>query len=194
METDKPVYVRRMETAKPADARSMETAKPADGRSIETVKPADARSIEMAKPADGVRMETEKLVESLERVDTIDAYLDAYGAHCNEGFSFSEYFDVLFREKKLKKMEILERSGLERSYAHEIIRGSKRPSRDKVVLMAFGMRLTIQEAQQLLRHSGFNPLTPKVRRDAVVLFALTHGLTVIATNELLEENGLDLLL
>ena len=139
-------------------------------------------------------METEKLVQRLEQADTIDAYLDAYGSHCNEGFSFSECFDMLFREKNIKKMEILERAGIEHSYAHEIIRGSKKPSRDKVALMSFGMRLTVQETQLLLRHSGFNPLTPKVRRDAVILFALTHGLTVIATNELLEENGLDLLI
>ncbi len=172
----------------------MESEKPVNNRRTEAGNPSGSWRLETDKPEENRRMETERLVESLKQAHTIDAYLDAYGSHCNEGFSFSECFEVLFREKKLKKMEIIERSGLEHSYAHEIIRGSKRPSRDKVVLMAFGMRLAIQEAQLLLRHSGFSPLTPKVRRDAVVLFALSHGLTVLATNELLEENGLDLLL
>ena len=135
-------------------------------------------------------METVKLVEKLESFDSIDDYLDAFGDYCSEAFSFSECFQELFEKKKLKKMEVLDRAHIERVYGHEIIRGKKNPSRDKVLLMSFGMLLTVPEAQMLLRHSGHSPLTPKVRRDAVILFALAHGVNWSDMNELLMDNGL----
>lgn len=138
-------------------------------------------------------METEKLVEQLEKVYSFEDYLYSCGTHCGEGFSFCTCFDMLYRQKKLKKMEIIERSLIARSYAHQIIRGTKNPSRDKVVMLSIGMRLTIPETQLLLRHSGFSPLSPKQLRDAVSLFAIAHGLEVWELNGLLEENGFEIL-
>ena len=135
-------------------------------------------------------METEKLVEKLESSGSIEEYLDAFGEYCTQTFSFSECFQMLFEKKKLKKMEVLDRSQVERVYAHEIIRGKRNPSRDKVLMMSFGMILTVPEAQLLLRHSGHNPLTPKVRRDAVMLFALAHGVGLMDMNDMLEDNDL----
>ena len=88
---------------------------------------------------------------------------------------------------------IIERSLIARSYAHQVIRGTKKPSRDKVVMLSIGMRLTIPETQLLLRHSGFSPLSPKQLRDAVSLFAIAHGLEVWELNGLLEENGFEIL-
>jgi hypothetical protein len=140
------------------------------------------------KRSDG--LETEKLVEKLASSESIDDYLDAFGEQCAETFSFSECFHALFVKKNLKKMEVLDRSQIERVYGHEIIRGKRNPSRDKVLMMSFGMLLTVPETQLLLRHSGHNPLTPKIRRDAVILFALAHGVNLIDMNELLVDKDL----
>jgi hypothetical protein len=133
-------------------------------------------------------METEKLVEKIESSKSIEDYLGAFGEHCSEAFSFSECFQALFEKKKLKKMEVLDRSQIEHVYGHEIIRGKRNPSRDKVLMMSFGMLLTVPETQLLLRHSGHSPLTPKVRRDAVILFSLSHGVKLPDMNELLMDN------
>lgn len=141
-----------------------------------------------AKRSEG--MKTEKLVEKLESSGSIEEYLDVYGEHCTMAFSFSECFQMLFEKKKLKKMEVLDRSQVERVYAHEIIRGKRNPSRDKVLMMSFGMLLSVPEAQLLLRHSGHSPLTPKVRRDAVMLFALAHGVGLMDMNDMLADNNL----
>lgn len=138
-------------------------------------------------------METEKLVEKLETAYTLEEYLDEFGEHCSEEFSFSSCFEMLYRKKGFKKMDVLERSNLERVYAHEIIRGKRKPSRDKVLMMAFGLCLDVPEAQLLLRHSGYSPLSPKLRRDAVILFSLAHSVGIADLNILLEESELAIL-
>lgn len=138
-------------------------------------------------------METEKLVEKLEKADSIDEYLDAYSSQCVSEFSFCSCFSMFFNKKNLKKMDIIERSQIERVYAHEIIRGKKKPSRDKVIMMSIGLRLTVPEAQLLLKHSGFNTLTPKLRRDAIILFCIVHKLEILEINILLDNNELECL-
>ncbi len=135
-------------------------------------------------------METEKLVEKLETADSLEEYLDTFGAHCNEAFSFSRCFEMLFKAKGLKKMDVLERSQVEHVYAHEMIRGKRKPSRDKVLMMAFGLMLDIPETQLILRHSGYSPLSPKLRRDAIILYALTHAVGVPDLNTMLDEKDL----
>ncbi len=139
-------------------------------------------------------METEKLAEKLETADSLDDFLDEYGEHCIEGFSFIECFQKLNKVKKVRKADIVERSTLPKGYAYELFRGEKRPSRDKVLMISFGLLLDVPETQLLLRHSGYNPLTPKVRRDATVLYALTHHLKIHDLNDMLGENSLDPLL
>ena len=138
-------------------------------------------------------LETEKLMEKLEQVYSFEDYLDSCGAHCEEGFSFSGCFEMLYRQKNQKKMDIIQRSQIERGYAHQLIRGAKKPSRDKVILFAIGMMLTIPETQLLLRHSGFSPLSPRQRRDAVILFGVAHLLEVDALRAILLENGFEIL-
>ena len=132
-------------------------------------------------------------MEKLEQVYSFEDYLDSCGMHCEEGFSFCDCFEMLYRQKNLKKMDIIQRALLDRGYAHQMIRGIRRPTRDKVIMFALGMLLTIPEAQLLLRHSGFSPLSPRQRRDAVALFAIVHGLEVEALNALLLENGFEIL-
>lgn len=138
-------------------------------------------------------METEKLMEKLEQVYSFEDYLQSCGTHCMEGFSFSSCFEQLYQQKKLRKMDVIERSLVAAGYAHQMIRGVKRPSRDKVIMFAIGMRLAIPEAQLLLRHSGFSPLSPKLRREAIVLFGVAHELDVRTVNDMLDENGFEIL-
>ena len=47
--------------------------------------------------------------------------------------SFHEYFNQLIQEKNLNRSEIIERSGIERTYCYHILNGTKNPSRDKIL-------------------------------------------------------------
>jgi hypothetical protein len=70
------------------------------------------------------------------------------------------------------------------------LNGTRQPSRDKVLQLAFGLRLTVDEAQRLLRAADKSPLYPRLKRDAVVLFALNKSLSILETQNLLSGEGL----
>ncbi|MCL2438555.1 MAG: hypothetical protein FWC99_05670 [Coriobacteriia bacterium] len=94
-----------------------------------------------------------------------------------------EYLIQLIAEKELKKSEIIARSGIERTYAYQIPRGEKVPSRDKLLALSFGMKLTLEEVQALLKTNGYAQLYAKNRRDSVIIFALNKGQDIIELNE-----------
>lgn len=82
---------------------------------------------------------------------------------------------------------------LDRAYVYQIFSGDKTPSRDKLIAVAFGLKLSDDETQQMLKLSGNRALYAKDQRDAVILFALHHKKTILEANDLLFELGLAVL-
>ncbi len=105
----------------------------------------------------------------------------------------SEYLHALLLEKDLQKKDVVRNSLLDRVYVYQIFAGRKFPSRNKLIALAFGMELSVEETQKLLKISGNCELYARDERDAIILFALHHNMTIFDTNELLYERGLKLL-
>lgn len=113
-----------------------------------------------------------------------------------EGFSlpaFPDYISQLAAVRDEKPEAILRRADIESSFGHRIFKGERNPSRDTVLQLAFGFRLTTDETQQLLKVARATALHPKVRRDAVIAYGLHNGKTLMETQELLHNTGLPLL-
>ena len=100
----------------------------------------------------------------------------------------------LITDKKLKKSEVISLSGIETHYAYQIFSGVKTPSRDKMIMLGVGMKLSTDEMQNLLKITGFPLLYSKQQRDNAILFGISKCLTIIDLNNLLYEIGCDLLL
>ena len=101
-------------------------------------------------------------------------------------FSLAEYLEYLLAEKNLNKIEIIQKSFLNELYAYHIFAGRKKnPSREKIILLAFAMNLSIKETQRLLYFSGNEKLYVKNSWDSIILFALENSFTVERTNDLL---------
>ena len=107
--------------------------------------------------------------------------------------SLSEHLRTLLFEKNLQKKDIIHNSLLDRVYVYQIFAGRKFPSRNKLIALAFGMRLSVEETQKLLKISGNRELYARDERDAIILFALHHNMTMSDANELLYEHELKLL-
>lgn len=101
--------------------------------------------------------------------------------------SLCEYLNILLSHKKLRKADVVQGSLLERTYIYKIFAGRKNPSRDKLIAIAFGLRLSASETQKLLKISGNRELYAREERDSLILFALHHKQTIFEANELLEE-------
>ena len=104
-----------------------------------------------------------------------------------------EYLTLLLKQKGLSRAEVVRRSLLDRTYLYQIFRGERLPSRDKLLAIAFGMGLTVEETQRTLRLGGYSELYPRVERDALILFAILHGYKITEADSLLIDHGCDTL-
>ena len=69
--------------------------------------------------------------------------------------SISEYLEILLAQKGLKKSDVILKANLDKSYAYQIFNGNKtNPSRDKLIMLAFGMELNLDETRKLLKISN----------------------------------------
>lgn len=100
----------------------------------------------------------------------------------------------LLKEKNLTRAQAIRNSMLNTIYAQQIFTGSRTPSRDKLLAIIFGMHLSFQEADTLLKQQGYPRLYPRKERDAVIIYGLLHGLSLLDTNMLLYENELETIL
>ena len=99
--------------------------------------------------------------------------------------SLPEHLNALLAQKGLNRAEVVRGSLLDRAYVYQIFAGEKTPSRDKLIAMAFGLSLSDDETQKMLKLSGNRELYSRDERDALILFALQRNKTIIETNELL---------
>jgi len=106
---------------------------------------------------------------------------------------FCEYITQLCKKRGEVPEHIIKRANIERSYGHQIFRGSRNPSRDTVLQLAFGFEANVDEAQELLKHAGKNALYPRVKRDAALIYCLHGRFTIVETQRVLQEMGLPLL-
>ena len=131
--------------------------------------------------------DTDELEHELKDAGGLEGFLAE-----NEGslrrYTLREYLSLLLAEKGLNKNDVIKKSGLERLYGYHIFAGRrKKPSREKMLALAFAMQLSPEETQRLLYYAGDAPLYVRNRRDSVIWYALNRHLNVIETNILLEE-------
>jgi transcriptional regulator with XRE-family HTH domain len=136
---------------------------------------------------------TSELLNMINSKKSISDYLETAKSDILE-VSLSEYLAELLQKSPLSKAQIIQRSGLERGYAYQIFNGEKEhPNRDKLIRLAFGMKLSVDETQQLLKVANQAVLYPRNKRDSIILFALLHDANVINCDELLEAQDEDIL-
>ena len=101
---------------------------------------------------------------------------------------------ALFCEQRgLIPERVILRSQIDRTYGHQLFNGTRKPSRDKILQLAIGMKLSLEETQQLLQAAGKSPLYPRLKREAVLIYCLNRGLDMMETQSLLGEKELTLL-
>ncbi len=108
--------------------------------------------------------------------------------------STSEYLEMLLAQKKLKKSDVIKQSNLDKNYAYQIFNGNKtKPSRDKLLMLALGMHLNLEETRKLLKVSGAPDLYIRIPRDSAIMFCIENKMTLMETNEKLDDLSLDIL-
>ena len=99
----------------------------------------------------------------------------------------------LLKSKKLQKSLVIKNAEISEVYGYQIFSGIRVPERKKLLCLAVGMGLNIEETQQLLKCAGYAQLYVKLPFDSIVLYGLCKGLSVVQINGLLYEYGLETL-
>lgn len=107
--------------------------------------------------------------------------------------SFSTYISDLCRTMQKIPEQVIKSAGIERTFGHQLFNGTRRPSRDKAIQLAFGLGLDPDGTQELLKIARKNALYPKIKRDAAILYCIKYQKDFFETQSILEELNLTLL-
>ena len=138
------------------------------------------------------RLRTDTLMRRIFKAQKLDDVL-RQNEPAMQPESFCALLASLCRELDTVPERVIRRAEIERSYGHQLFNGTRQPSRDKVLQLAFGFGLDVDRTQRLLRAAGKSPLYPRLKRDTVFIYALANGLDVLRVQELLQRYDLTLL-
>lgn len=113
-------------------------------------------------------------------------------AQCNPALicsSLGEYFEDLLKRHHMQKLSLIKQAHLDRSYGYQILRGSRRASRDIYIKLALVMKLPMEDVQEMLSVTQTGVLYCRNARDAVICFAIDQQLGLEAVEKMLEELG-----
>lgn len=97
--------------------------------------------------------------------------------------SFSVQLQELFQKSGLSKAALAKRAGTSEVYLYQLLSGERIPSRDRAICLCFGLSATLEETQELLKHSGFAQLYARNRRDAIISYGLMHKMDLPEIND-----------
>lgn len=100
----------------------------------------------------------------------------------------SDALTEILKLKELTKSEVIKNADINEIYGFQIFSGVGNPSRGKLISLCIGMKLNIDETQELLKIAGFAPLYPKNKRDSIIIFGIRNNHNVMTINESLYEN------
>lgn len=103
--------------------------------------------------------------------------------------SFSEWVVSMLYKAGRTRRDVVHASRLNQTFAYQIIAGQRRASRDKLIQLAFGMGLGLEDACELLERGEASALRPWVRRDVLIACALERGMALADCDDLLWANG-----
>ncbi|MDE5937797.1 MAG: XRE family transcriptional regulator [Lachnospiraceae bacterium] len=135
---------------------------------------------------------TDELRHEIKHATDMEDYLSRNREHMLKE-SLSEHLHMLLSRKNLRRADVIRGSLLGRAYVYRIFAGDKIPSRDKLIALAFGLQLSEEETQKMLKLSGSRELYARDERDALILFALQRDMTIMDVNELLIDHAFPVL-
>lgn len=139
------------------------------------------------------KIPTSTLLKRLLKTTSLNRFILRYDKEMSSIPSFCEYINNLCTEKEVPPERIIKKSDIERTYGHQIFNGTRKPSRDKVIQLAFGFEMSYEETKKMLSVAKKSAFHPKIKRDAVIIFALERGFSIDAVQSTLLELKLPIL-
>lgn len=141
---------------------------------------------------DDVEKSTEQLLNELSKAEDVFEFAKENQMEL-ESYSLTELLEDLLVKYGKQKKDVIRDSGLDTTYGYQIFDGRKNPRRDKLLQLAFGFPLTVDEANRVFRAAGVSDLYVRCKRDTICMYCLQQKMTVDECNALLYQAGEDTL-
>lgn len=142
----------------------------------------------MYEVQDDVEKSTTELLNELQQADDVLEFARENIEEL-ECISLTEQLEILQQKYGKQKSEIIKDSGLDTTYAYQIFDGKRKPKRDKLLQLAFGFPLSIEDTNRLFRAGGVNDLYVRNKRDTICMYCLKQRMSMEECNELLYQAG-----
>lgn len=139
-----------------------------------------------------MKKDTSEMLKELESCSNFREFFSE-NQDCLSKTELHKNLEGLLKKYNIKKADAVRASELNEIYAYQIFAGSRMPDRSKLLCIAIGMKLPLDEVQLLLRKSGYAPLYVKNPYDCIIAFGIHKGYKLIKINGLLYEYGLETL-
>lgn len=105
--------------------------------------------------------------------------------------SFEKHLQKLINKKGLKNSEVYAAANISKQYFSKLLKGQEKPSKEKVLALAVGLQLNMDETVDFLKLAGY-ALSPISQTDAVVGYFIEHkDYNVLKIDIVLFDYGLD---
>ncbi len=131
---------------------------------------------------------TEDLMNELRKTTDIKSFFDKHEKEFIKETP-SSFLNYMIVGKNITPSEAAKASGVG-EYVYKILNGTRTPSRNILIAVAFGIKLDLEETQLLLRISKFAILDSRDKRDSIIIYGLVNGLTIFETDEILDKNDM----
>lgn len=107
--------------------------------------------------------------------------------------SLAQLLEQLLQQTGISKAKAIKNAEMSEIYAYHIFAGTRIPERGKVLALAIGMGLNLEQVQKLLKAAGYSTLYVKRPFDSVVLYGIIKKMSVAQINDLLYDYGMETL-
>ena len=127
---------------------------------------------------------TNELLSEIKQSTEIKSFLSKNNKYI-KNLTLKEYLNILLKEKNISRKYVIKKSELNYTYGYQILNGTRKPTKDKLIQLAFGIGTNVEETNRILLIADAGGLYSKNRRDCIIIFAINKGLSLQQTNELL---------
>lgn len=131
---------------------------------------------------------TDNLLKELKNSKDIQAFFDE-----NEDKFIKEtplsFLNHIIDTKNMTVARVAKISG-STEYVYKIFNGTRKPSRNILLAIAFGAELSFEETQLLLRISKQAVLDSRDKRDSIIIYGLINHLSIYEVDDLLYKHDL----
>ncbi len=137
---------------------------------------------------DIVEKSTEELMHELQKAEDVFEFTRENEEEM-EAISLTEQLEKLLKKYQKQKKDVIKDAGMDTTYGYQIFDGRKNPRRDKLLQLAFGFPLSIEETNKVFRAAGVSDLYVRCKRDTICMYCLQQKMTVDECNALLYRAG-----